>query len=76
MSTIAKTSDLINKIIEPAKYKLKIYHIAIFLFIEHCVANLVLAVDKNVKSQEKLKQAIISNDYYQRIEDIVTNGNG
>lgn len=74
---------LFTKLIEPARYRLKIYYISIFLFIEYCTVCLVVNDNKSNNPGYNLKKAIILNDYYKRIVFIlkkihekIAHGNG
>lgn len=64
-------TDTFYRFTEPAKYKLKFYHIATMMFIEHLLSQFVQKIinEKNkIEYPNKIKQELYSNDAFIRVQ--------
>lgn len=65
--TIAR---LIDRFTEPARYKLKFYHIAVLMFVQYTLGRLSAKIDeqKQKKNPQRLKEELYSSETFKRAQ--------
>lgn len=63
--------DLVSRFTEPAKYKLKFYHIALIIFIEHILSRIVLKFEEKKKNQNRFKNDLYSSETFKHAQAYV-----